>query len=139
MQVLVDGALVTLTPEQEAAYLAEVSPPPTNDSLTAYAAHRRWQKETAGIAFNGIPVATDDRSKQMILGARVAADADSNFTTSWVGTDGSIYPLNAATVIAISNAVLAHVSACFAIYAAVKTAIDAGTTTTFDEIDAAFG
>ncbi len=112
--------------------------PPTKEELTAYAADARWRKEVGGITVAGVPVATDDRSKQMIIGARIAADADANWTSQWVGADGSIYPINAAAIVAISDAVQAHVNACFATFASVKTEIDAGTITTNAEIDAAF-
>lgn len=106
--------------------------------LPAYAAKARYEKEIAGTLVAGIPIATDDRSKQMLLGARVAADADPEFSTQWVGADGSVYPLTGSQVIGISNAVLMHVAGCFSIYANVKAAIDAGTVTTTAEIDAAF-
>lgn len=106
--------------------------------LSAYAADARWRNETGGITIAGVPVATDDRSKQMIIGARVAADADPNWTSQWVGADGAIYPIDAAAIIAISNAVQAHVNACFATFATVKAEIDAGAITTTAEIDAAF-
>jgi hypothetical protein len=106
--------------------------------LVAYAADMRWRKETGGIVVGGVPVATDDRSKQMIMGARIAAEADSEFTTPWVGIDGSINTLTAAQVIAVSNAVLAHVAGCFATFAALQPDITAGTITTREEIDAAF-
>jgi hypothetical protein len=49
----------------------------------------------------------------MITGARIKADNDPTFTTKWVGADGTRTTLNAATIIAISDAVLAHVDACF--------------------------
>lgn len=110
----------------------------TKDDLAAYASDLRWQKESGGITISGVPIATDDRSKLMITGARVAADADPAWTTIWQGTDGTSYPLNAAAMIAISNAVSAHVAGCFASYATVKAAIDAGTMTTTAAIDAAF-
>lgn len=114
----------------------ETPSPPVN--LVTYAENKRWKKEVGGIYLNGIPIATDDRSKQMILGARVAADGDPDFTTPWVGADGAVYPLDAAAVIAVSNAVLSHVAACFAIYATVKADIDGGTIATTAQIDAAF-
>lgn len=106
--------------------------------LIQYAAAARWLREVGGVAIGGVPVATDDRSKQMIIGARIAADADPNWTTQWVGADGAIYPIDAAAIITISNAVQAHVNACFATYASVKAQIDAGTITTTAAIDAAF-
>jgi hypothetical protein len=106
--------------------------------LATYAADKRWKKEVGGITVSGVPVATDDRSKQMILGARVAADADDNFATEWVGTDGNIYPLTAEQVVGISNAVLVHVASCFQIFATVMEEIESGAITTREEIDAAF-
>jgi hypothetical protein len=74
----------------------------------------------------------------MLIGARVAADANPNFTTEWAGSNDVIYPLTAPQLIGISNAVLAHVAYCFAIFASVKGEIDAHTMTTADQIDAAF-
>ncbi len=107
-------------------------------ALLDYAAQKRWEKEVGGIEVNGLTVATDDRSKTMISGARVAAMADPAFTTSWKGSDGSFVPLDAAAVIAISDAVLAHVSACFALEAQVLADIDNDLITTQAEVDAAF-
>lgn len=106
--------------------------------LSTYATSKRYAKEIGGITVSGVPVATDDRSKQMILGARLAAQADSNWSTSWVAADGSIVPVNASTIIAISDAVQAHVNDCFTTFALVKADIDSGTITTIAEIDAAF-
>ncbi|MDU8502973.1 hypothetical protein RYB01_27840, partial [Pseudomonas syringae] len=52
-------------------------------SLLVYAADKRWRVETGGIVVGGMSVATDDRSKLMITGARVKADKDAAFTTNW--------------------------------------------------------
>ena len=76
--------------------------------LAAYAADARWEKEAAGITFNGMPVMTDDRSKMMIMGARVKATDDPDFTTQWK-TESGFVTLDAAALIAVSDAVLAHV------------------------------
>ncbi len=107
-------------------------------TLAEYAAAKRWEKETGGLSISGMNIATDDRSKVMISGARVAAMADPNFTTSWKGSDGEFVPIDANAVIAISDAVLAHVSGCFAIEAEVLAGIESGALKTIDEIDAAF-
>jgi hypothetical protein len=113
-------------------------PPPGAVDLVAHAADARWRLETGGITVGGVPVLTDDRSKLMIAGARLAAMADPAWTTPWHGADGGIYPLNAAAIVAISDAVSAHVQATFTTFATVKAAIAAGTITTPAEIDAAF-
>ncbi|MPR62113.1 DUF4376 domain-containing protein [Ochrobactrum intermedium] len=115
--------------------------PQTNSpemTLQEYAAAKRWEKEVGGIEINGLTVATDDRSKTMISGARVAAMANPNFTTSWKGASGEFVPLDANAVIAISDAVLAHVSNCFAIEAQVLADIEGGVITTIEQINAAF-
>lgn len=106
--------------------------------LPAYAARKRWEKEVGGININGLIVATDDRSKTMISGARVAAQNDPQFSTQWKAADGTFTTINAAAAIAISDAMLAHVSHCFAIEARVLAGIEAGTISTVEQIDAAF-
>lgn len=103
--------------------------------LTGYAADKRWRVETGGITVGGAPVATDDRSKTMIMGARIKADADQDYTVGWKGADGSFVTLTAPQIIAISNAVLAHVDACFAAEADVVAAILDGTITTTQQVD----
>lgn len=131
-----------LTTEQRAAIEAVVAAHDPASigvaALIAHAADRRWQREVGGIVIGGVPVATDDRSKIMIMGARVAAAADAGWETIWHGSDGQTYPLNAGAMIAISDAVEAHVNATFATFAAVKVDIEAGTITTLAAIDAAF-
>lgn len=117
----------------------EPEPPVLTDAeLIAYAADRRWRREVGGILVGTVPVATDDRSKLMITGARLAAGADPAWSTVWHGADGQTYPVDAAAMVAISDAVQAHVNSSFATFASVKAAIDAGEITTTDEIDAAF-
>lgn len=106
--------------------------------LLAYAADFRWRLEIGGIVVAGVSVATDDRAKVMITGARVAAMADPDWSTIWHGADGGSYPVNASAMVAISDAVQAHVNSGFATFASVKAQIGAGTITTTAEIDAAF-
>lgn len=114
-----------------------VPPPVDQAALLAYAADRRWRCETGGIVVGGVPVATDDRSKVMIMGARIKADADASYELRWKGADGAFLLIGAGQIIAISNAVLAHVDACFAVEADVVAGIEAGTVSTFAQIDAA--
>lgn len=116
---------------------APVSPEePSQADLRAYAAQKRWLVEVAGTFVGGIPVATDDRSKIMIMGARMKADTDPGFTTNWKAP-GGFQTLDAAAIIAISDAVSAHVDACFAAEAELLEGIEGGTVTTREEIDAA--
>ncbi|KFC63967.1 hypothetical protein FG93_05477 [Bosea sp. LC85] len=113
-------------------------PLPSPVDLVAYAREKRWQIEIGGILVAGVPVATDDRSKIMIVGGRVAAMADAAWSTIWQGADGNAYPVNAAAMIAISDAVQAHVNATFATLATVLSAIESSAVTTKAAIDADF-
>lgn len=112
--------------------------PVTSESLLEYARQKRWEKEVGGISVAGVAVATDDRSQTKIIGARVAADADPAWATIWSGSDGGLYPLDAAAMVAISNAVQAHVNSCFTIYATVADEIENGIITDVDAINEAF-
>ena len=118
-------------------YVQDALLPPAGPDLKAYLADKRWQTEVGGIEVGGVQVATDDRSKMMIMGARMKAEADPSFTTQWKSGD-TFVTLNATTLIAISEAVLAHVDNCFAIEAQVRAGIDKGTIRTVAEIDHAF-
>lgn len=73
----------------------------------------RWQKETGGFVWNGINIATDDRSQLKITGARLAALADEEYSVRWKIGPGDFVELDAATLIALSDAVRTHVQACF--------------------------
>ncbi len=98
----------------------------------------RWLCETAGIVVDGVPIATDDRSKMMLIGSRLAAMASpETYITPWAALDGSTHQFDAAKMIAVSDAALAHVQACFNLQGELWGAIEAGTITTTEEIDAA--
>jgi hypothetical protein len=133
-----DGAEIVAEVDWRAALAAAMQPAPVDIDLLAYAADKRWQAEIGGIVVSGVPVATDDRSKILITGARVAAMLDAAWSTIWHGADGQTYPVDAAAMVAISDAVQAHVNAGFDIFATVKAAIEAGSITSTSEIDAAF-
>lgn len=104
-------------------------------TLPEYAADKRWRVENGGIYFHGIHIATDDRSKTMIMGARIKSNIDPNYTVGWKGADGTFFTITAAQIIAISDAVLAHVDSCFATEAEIISAINSGEITTTEQID----
>ncbi|MQY44509.1 DUF4376 domain-containing protein [Rhizobiales bacterium RZME27] len=111
--------------------------PPAID-LSVYTATKRWEREVGGIVVGGLDVATDDRSKIMISGARIKADKDPDFTAQWKCPDGGFMTLDASTIILASDAVLDHVNDCFSIEAAVLADIADGAITMPQEVDAAF-
>jgi hypothetical protein len=106
--------------------------------LSQYSAMKRWETETKGIKASGVPMKTDDRSKQMIGNARQAAVADSSFTTTWVGSDGNLYPVNATDMIKMGDAVIGHVDACFDAFANLDPQIRRGAITTLKQIEDAY-
>lgn len=125
-------------PEEHEAEILAVDIGNASTALSAYARDLRWRKEIGGIIVAGVPVATDDRSKIMIVGARVAAQADPAWQTVWQGADGNAYPINASALIAISDAVHEHVNSTFRTLATVLEAVATEAITTEDEVDQAF-
>ena len=82
----------------------------------SYLAQYRYEVETRGIPISGMSIATDDRSKMMLGNARLAAQANENFTASWKTQSGFVQ-LTAGQIIGISDAVAAHVNKCFLVEA----------------------
>lgn len=69
-------------------------------------------KEEGGFILNGMAIHSDRDSQSMILGARVAANADPEYTVRWKTANGWVL-LNATQIKVISDAVRKHVEACF--------------------------
>lgn len=76
-------------------------------------ATERYARECGGIVVAGAGVATDDRSKTLLMGAKLKAQADANYTVNWKVGPGVYAPLDAATIIGVADAVEAWVGACF--------------------------
>jgi Domain of unknown function (DUF4376) len=110
----------------------------SKDQLNNYNSQVRLNYVTGGVTSGSMPVKTDDRSRGFIQGARAAAEANSAFTTTWYGSDGNFYPLNASQVIRMSDDVAAHTNLCYATFADTASKIDAGQITTLDAIDSAY-
>lgn len=102
--------------------------------LGAYAAAKRYDAETGGIVVAGMIVATDDRSKTLLAGARIKADSDVNHTVRFK-TGAGFVTLDAAQIVTVSDAVLEHVQACFDAEGDILAAIGDGTVTTVAQID----
>lgn len=76
-------------------------------------AAKRYEVETGGITVNGTPVKTDRETQSILTAARTRALEDGNFSVDWKVSNGVFVTLDAATIIAIANAVADHVQACF--------------------------
>lgn len=107
-------------------------------SILEYIAAKRWEKEVGGIDVDGLFIATDDRSKMMISGARVAAQGNPEFSTQWKTATGDFLMVDAATIIAVSDAVLDHVARCFAVEAAITADMQSAADFSTADIDEIF-
>lgn len=87
----------------------------------------RWQAEIAGITVGGVSVATDRESQAKLIAARVMAKEDAAYTVKWKAESGFV-DLDATTIIAVADAVRAHVQAMFDLEAIKSAEIDALTT-----------
>lgn len=91
-------------------------PEPTLDELKAQKkaeiAAARYAAETAGTTVNGIMIDTGRDSQALITGAALAAMLDENYSLNWKTASGFIH-LSAPEIIAVAQAVRAHVQSCF--------------------------
>ena len=113
---IVDGAVV------------ENDVSPTLDELKgmkrAEMAAARYAAEISGITLSGAVIRTDRESQALITGAALAASHDENYSVTWKAKNGFV-TLTAAQIIAVAQAVRAHVEACFDREAELQTAIEA--------------
>ncbi len=79
--------------------------------LEALASHR-WQIECGGIEVGGEVIPTDDRAKLLIHGKYTRAKENPALTFKWKAA-GGFTMIDSATIIAIGDAVEAHVQSCF--------------------------
>lgn len=109
------------------------------DALFASLSDRRWRAETAGIVVGGAPIRTDRESQSVLTGAYVQATGNPDFAVRWKVGAGQFVTLNAATIIAIGDAVTAHVQACFdhedQLTTAILTAFGAGDRAALESFD----
>lgn len=83
------------------------------DNMLDRLAGRRWIAETGGIIVGGAPIKTDRESQAVLTSAYVQASGNPEFTARWKVGRGAFVTLDAATIVAIGNAVTSHVQACF--------------------------
>jgi hypothetical protein len=87
----------------------------------------RYAAEVGGVTVNGMAIDTSRESQALVTGAALAATLDPAYTCRWK-TAGGFVTLDAATVLAVAQAVRAHVQACFDREAELAAAIDAAET-----------
>lgn len=104
--------------------------------LKEYTSSRKYSAETEGITISGIGIATDRESQGMISGAYLMTQRNPARVINWKTAAGFV-SVDAPMMAAIADAVADHVQACFDTEALVQAAIEAGTITTFEQIDVA--
>jgi hypothetical protein len=90
-------------------------------------ADKRWREETGGIIVDGVEIATDRESQALLMGAVLAAQNNPEYAVNWKAKNGW-FELDAATLIAIGNAVRSHVQACFDREKELQEQVEAATT-----------
>lgn len=113
-------------------------PGPTAADLYAYAAAKRWERETAGIMVSGLPIASDVASQTKLAGAAQAATAGLLPATVAFKTQAGFIDVTPAQVRGVYAALVAHVQDCYARESQAAAGILAGTITTRAQVDAAF-
>lgn len=103
-------------------------------------ANFRWEKETGGTTFNGMPLATDPTSQTKYVGAVVAAQISPLMTLKWKLSDGTFVDLDASAITQVAMAVRSHIQACFDKEAELLALIETATNQTeLDAIDITTG
>jgi hypothetical protein len=88
----------------------------------------RHEAVNGGTTFNGIPIRTDNQTRNELSTARQFAKDDPNLTIQWKLGNGSFITLDSPTIIAMADAVLAHQQAQFTKEKLLNDQIDAVTT-----------
>lgn len=111
----------------------------TKMALFAHLANYRYNKEVGGIIINGMPVATDDRTKTLLVGAYNDALYENNPTRErQFKIGGNFITLTNADIIGIALTIAQHVQKCFDSESTVANMIDQNQLTTTSEVEDAF-
>lgn len=86
----------------------------------------RSQYEMGGFDFNGMFIESDAKTEQRLIGARVKAESDPTYVIEQWKVGSQFVSLDAATIIAISDALSAHIAQSFSFEGAISAKIDAG-------------
>lgn len=106
--------------------------------LYRYAATKRKALIEAGtVMVGGVPVPTDETTRNFLAGAGARIASDPSYAIAdWKISDGVYVPLDSQTILAIAHAVADHVQLMFSRNRAADEAIAAGTATTTAQVDA---
>jgi hypothetical protein len=91
----------------------------------AAVAESRWAAETNGITHDEIKYSTDRDSQHALGLARARAKEDAAYSANWKAKEGEFVALDAAGIIALADAVAAHVESVFDKEAELVASVDA--------------
>lgn len=91
------------------------------------------QRVTDGITVSGVSIKANDKTERRLMAARIVAKENAAYTVKWEAENG-FFELNATQIIAIADALLAHIQKCFA----AKEAIASEEYLTKEEVEQAF-
>lgn len=134
MQIMNGNVLVDAT-QEDIDSINQIRQNMAQEKIQAHLPAYRYTKEIGGITVSGVLIQTDRESRAILTGAYIRAKEDNTYTVRWKTPDGFV-TLNAATIIAISDAVADHVQKCYAAEADV--AADILTLTSVQEVETAF-
>ena len=109
--------------ELHPAEVVEISLEELKEAKKAEIAAARYGAEIAGVS----GIRTDRESQSLITGAALKASMDSTYSCRWK-TEAGFVTLTAAQIIAVADAVRAHVQSCFDHEAELLPLIEAATT-----------
>jgi hypothetical protein len=107
------------------------APKPTKSDLSSI----RDRHLYGGITVSGMTIGTDNLTQQRIMAARIIAKEDDTYTVCWKLPSGFV-ELEADQIIAIADAIRAHVQSCFEAEATVL--LDIADYETLEELEAAY-
>ena len=110
-----------------AGYFAPMTLDEAKSAKKSEIAAARYAAEIAGVTVGGATVRTDRESQSLITGAALKALQDAEYVCSWK-TDAGFVELSAPQILAIADAVRAHVQSCFDHEADLVALIDAAET-----------
>lgn len=84
------------------------------NKITQKIAEYRYSKEISGLTLpNGMKIATDDRTKILIMGAERKAKKSPNYKTKWKGSDGNWVEIDGATITTLADSISDYVDTLF--------------------------
>ncbi len=107
-------------------------------TLLEYAAAKRWEREVGGTIWNGWPVLSDRESQNKIVAEALAIEKGERADDDpWKFADGEFRPLTNEQMDDLAATVRLHVRNSYGIEAQLLAGIEAGTITTYEQIDIA--